>query len=169
MQKSSLVCYVARLTPIFFFSRPPPLFFLLRDAQVVMTTRMYCWWSLTPCCPIRLWSWNCSTSRRGHTYFNNTILRRTAWSRIISGRLLVWRSRRGPPWPSTKHRPKNGESGTDRCVVSSFPYHHVLHIWFAINHSIYPPPLAFASFFFFPALLAKYSLYLWKMLYIFLQ
>lgn len=27
MQKSSLVCYVARLTPIFFFSRPPPPFF----------------------------------------------------------------------------------------------------------------------------------------------
>lgn len=87
-----------------------------------MTTGMYCWWSLAPCCPIRLWSWNCSMSRIGHTYFSNTILRRTAWFRIISGRLLVWRSGRGPPWPSTKRRPRNGESGMGRYVVFSFLY-----------------------------------------------
>lgn len=69
---------------------------------------------LPPCCPIRWWSWDCSMSRRGRTSSSSTMPRRTAWSRNTSGRSRVWRSRRGPPWPSTNVAPRNGGSATDR-------------------------------------------------------
>lgn len=101
---------------------------LLGYWQVVMTTGMFCWWSLAQRRPIRSWSYNRSVNRGGRTFSSCTMLRKDR--RNPGPPTGNWQSWGGCQWAAMVRQYTNsGGRGYRGCQVGGLH-----HVWRCLSH-----------------------------------